>query len=309
MKIVFMGTPVFAVSALDSLYEEGYEIELVVTQKDRPRGRGKKMQYTAVKERALQLDLEVFQPDDINSEEAIKKIKDSQADLIVVVAYGQILTKDILEFPKYGCLNIHASLLPKYRGAAPINWAIINGDKETGVTIMEMEEGLDTGPMLEKAAIPIEESDDYSSLHDKLAELGADLIVKSINSIKEGRSSRTLQDQEKSTYAPMIFRDTGRIDWGLSASQIINLMRGLSPWPGIYTNYDDQVMKIHKASLSACKLKGQPGEILKVSKEGVYIQAAESILLVEELQFPNKRRMTVADYIAGNDILTGKILK
>ncbi len=302
MKIVFMGTPEFAVPTLGALHSAGYNIELVITQKDKPKGRGKKIQYTPVKEKALELGLEVFQPDSINSPEAIEKIRSINPDFIVVVAYGQILRKAVLDLAKYGCYNVHASLLPKYRGAAPINWAIINGEKETGVTIMEMNEGLDTGDIVISDAIPIDEDDDAVSIHDKLSVLGANLILEAIEGIAAGRLIKTAQDHSVSTYAPMLNKDMGRIKWDEDAKTIINLIRGLKPWPSAYTEYKGDIIKIHKASLTNEMKDGVCGQIVKVDNKGIYVNTKDRIIILEEIQFPNKRKMTVEEYLRGNSI-------
>ena len=249
MKIIFAGTPDFAVPALEKLYKNNYDVQLVITQKDRPRGRGKKLQYTPVKEKALELGIEVFQPDNINSSDSIEKLKSISPDFIIVAAFGQILKREVLDIPKYGCINVHASLLPKYRGAAPINWAIINGETETGITIMEMEEGLDTGDMISKRSIPIVDEDDCESIHDKLAYLGSDLLVETIDDIVKGRAKKTPQNHNVSSYAPMIYKKTGKIHWNNKAKDINNLVRGLKPWPMAYTNYKDEVVKIHRVSI------------------------------------------------------------
>lgn len=309
MKIIFMGTPQFAVPSLKALYKSGYNIDLVITQKDRPRGRGKKLQYTAVKEAALELDLEVYQPDNINSSDSIDIIRKIKPDFVVVAAYGQILGKEILDIPKYGCINVHASLLPKYRGAAPINWAIINGEKETGITIMEMEEGLDSGDMINKSSIEILDYDDYISLHDKLADEGADLLVETISLMVEKKVKANPQNHSESTYAPMIYKSDGKINWNKTSLDIYNQVRGMTPWPGTYTKYNDEVLKIHHVELAPKFADGEAGKIVKVSADGVYVNTADSSIIIKTLQFPNKKRMKVKDYLAGNNIEKGVILK
>jgi len=303
-----MGTPEFAVPTLVSIVNEGYNVPLVITQKDKPKGRGKKVQYPPVKEKALEFNIEVFQPDSVNDKLSIDKIRACQPDFIVVAAYGQILKKELLDIPKYGCLNVHASLLPKYRGAAPINWAIINGEKETGISIMKMEVGLDTGDTLITESIPINESDDFISIHDSLSKLGGELIIQAMKLIVEQKAIFTPQDHNNSNYAPMIFKDTGRIDWSKSGKDIINLIRGLKPWPNAYTTYKEDVVKIHKAKFVPGKNKGKAGEILKVSKEGICVGVIDGYILIEELQFPGKKILTVSQYLAGNEIDTGIIL-
>lgn len=308
MKIIYAGTPDFAVPTLESLYNNGFDVELVITQQDRRRGRGKKVQYTPVKEKAIELGIEVFQPVDINSQESIEKLKSLSPDFIVVAAFGQIFRKEVLDIPKYGCINVHASLLPKYRGAAPINWAIINGETETGITIMEMEEGLDTGDMISKKSILINEEDDCESIHDKLSIIGSELLVQTIRDIVAGNAKRVSQDDSLSSYAPMIYRETGKIQWGKKAKDIANLIRGVKPWPGAYTNYKDEVVKIHKVRIEPKIKAGEAGEIVKVSNDGIYVNTLDDSIVIEELQFPNKRKMAVKDYLAGNSIESGIIL-
>lgn len=309
IKVVFMGTPDFAVKSLESIYKAGYAVEAVITQQDRRRGRGKKLQPTPVKQRSLELGLDVYQPKDINSDEAKSILKDIAPDFIIVVAYGQILKSDILGIPKYGCYNVHASLLPKYRGAAPINWAIIDGQDKTGVTIMEMDEGLDSGDMVLKRDIDIDREDTTEDLHDKLAQLGADLIVEALESILEGRSKAVPQDHSNSTYASMLTKEMGRIDWNLEGKDIINLIRGLKPWPSAYTMYNNDMIKIHKARLGDSEFEGVNGEIVKVTKDKIYVKIKEGSVIIEELQFPGKRKMDTVDYLKGNSIEIGTILE
>lgn len=309
LKVVFMGTPDFAVPSLDSLYESGYSLEAVVTQRDKRRGRGKKLQYTPVKERALELGIEVLQPDNINDEEIKKKLIDINPDFIIVVAYGQILKEDILNIPKYGCYNVHASLLPKYRGAAPINWVIINGESETGVTIMEMEAGLDTGDMILSSSIPIGNEDTTEDIHDRLSLLGGELIVEALERIVEEDIEKTPQDHSKSSYASMLNKEIGRINWQDNGQNIVNLIRGLKPWPSAYTEYKGDIIKIHKASLSKTSYGEINGEIKKVANEGIYVNVSDGSIIIEEIQFPGKRKLKVSEYLKGNSIDVGTILK
>lgn len=308
MKIVFAGTPQFAVPTLEELYKSGFDISLVISQKDRPKGRGKKLQYTPVKEKALELGIEVYQPDNINSDESIKLLEDLKPDFLIVVAFGQILRKKVLDIPKIDCLNVHASLLPKYRGAAPINWSIINGEEETGVTIMRIEEGLDTGAMISKGIVPILEEDNASTIHDKLSLLGGELLVATLKDIADKKAIYTKQNDDESTYAPMLYKDTGKINWNKGAREIFNSLRGLKPWPGSFTYYEDKQVKIHKLSITDNNSNGQAGKIVKVTNEGIFVNTKDKIVVIEELQFPNKRSMKVSEYLAGNDINTGVIL-
>lgn len=309
MNIVFMGTPEFAVPALESLHEKGHNIQLVITQQDKRRGRGKKFHPTPVKERALELDLDVFQPENINNEESFNKINSLNPDFFVVVAYGQILKSEILNIPKYNSLNIHASILPKYRGAAPINWAIIHGEKETGITIMDMDEGLDTGDILLYEKIQIQQEDDFPTIHDKLAETGSKLIVEAIEDIVDGKVQGVKQDDSLSNYAPLIYKDTGEIDWDCTKEEIFNLVRGLQPSPSAYTLYNDDKVKIHKVEYEDSQEEAEIGEIIKVSKDGVYVKVKNGIVIIKELQFPGKKRLSVRDYLAGNKIEEGIVLK
>lgn len=305
MNIIFMGTPDFAVPSLKSLHKGGCSIDLVITQKDRPRGRGKKVQHTPVKNMALELGLDVYQPENINRKEAIEKIRQINPDFIVVVAYGQILRQDILDIPKYGSYNVHASLLPKYRGAAPINWAIINGEKVTGITIMEMEEGLDTGDIVLAKPININIEDDTESLHDKLAVLGGELILQALEDIKKGEAIKTPQEEKLSSYASMLTKEMGEIDWNQTGENIVNLIRGLKPWPSAYTKYKEDMVKIHKARLSCESSMGQNGEIVRVDSTGIYVNSSDKIIIIEELQFPGKRKLKTAEYLRGNSIEKG----
>lgn len=302
MDIIFAGTPDFSVPILESLHKEGYNIKMVITQQDRPKGRGKQMQPTPVKEKALELGLEVYQPKNINSRESLDKIKEADPEVIVVVAYGQIFKTEILNLPKYGCINIHASILPKYRGAAPINWVLINGEKETGVTIMQMEEGLDSGDMYYKKRIDIKPEDDAFTIHDKLSILGAEAIVESLDKIVIKELEGEEQDHSLSTYAPMLSRDTGKIDWNKKNFEIVNLIRGVKGWPSATTYYEDEKIKIHLAKTIDEDYSDIPGEIIKVDDDGVLVQTGKGSILIEELQFPNKRKMNVSEYIQGNEI-------
>lgn len=301
MKIVFMGTPEFAVPSLEALHNSGHKISLVITQKDKPKGRGKKLLPTPVKEKALELGLEVYQPDSVNSQESIERLKEINPDCIVVVAFGQILKKDVLNIAKYGCLNVHAFILPKYRGAAPINWAIINGEEKTGITIMEMDEGLDTGDILKIREISIEEDDDSSTLADKLAKVGSELIVETLMDVEKDNITKIPQNDELSSYAPMLSKAMGRIDWNKNGENIVNLVRGLKPWPLAYTQYKGQDVKIHKVK-KVEKFSQEPnGMVVKVTHEGIYVNCQDSCIVIEQLQFPGKKKLHVSEYLRGNE--------
>lgn len=308
MKIVYMGTPLFAVPALDELVAAGHDILLVVSQQDKPKGRGNKLQATPVKEKALKLGLEVHQPERVNDHETIKKLKELSPDFIVVTAYGQILKEEILSIPKYDCLNIHASLLPKYRGAAPINWSIINGEVKTGITIMKMEKGLDSGPIILMEEIPIDRKDTSETLHDKLAVIGGRLIIQAINDIVSEKAVYTPQDNDQSSYSPMLYKDTGRIDWKKKSEEIYNLIRGLLPWPHAYMVYEGLRVKIMRAEQSKEIHDILPGTIVEAVPSGIKIAASEGYIIVKELQFPNKKSMEVSAFLLGNKIEEGYIL-
>lgn len=309
MKLIYMGTPEFAVLPLEVLSNTDYSIPLVLSQEDSPKGRGKKVLPTPVKEKAIELGLEVFQPKNVSSKESINKLREINPDFIVVAAYGQILSKEVLSIPKYGCINIHASLLSKYRGAAPINWVIINGERETGVTTMKMDSGIDTGDILLQESIEIGTEDDSATIYEKLSNLGGELIVKTLDGIKNNTLIPKKQDQSKATYAPMINKSMGRIDWNKEGNQIVNLVRGLKPWPFAYTFYGKDNVKIHKAKAIDKIYDGINGEIVHVSDEGAFVIASDSCVIIEELQFPGKKRMPVREFIKGNPIEKGIILK
>lgn len=305
MNIIFMGTPDFSVPALEKLYEK-HSIDLVITQPDKRKGRGKKMLPTPVKSKALDLGLDVFQPEKINSIESIEKIKKLEPDVIVVVAYGQILKEEILNLPKYGCINIHASLLPKYRGAAPINWAIINGEKETGITTMLMEKGLDTGDMLLKRNINIDEDMKAGELHDKLMNIGADLIIETLEKIDDLKPMP--QDDDLSSYASMMDKTFGEIDWNDTKEKIKNLVRGTNPFPSSYSYYEGTRFKIYDVDIAEKDYSGENGEIIDVNNEGIIVKVNNGIVIIKEIQFPGKKKMKVADFLKGNTIYKGKKL-
>ncbi len=309
MKIAFMGTPEFAVTVLEGLLNTKHEVGLVATQPDKAKNRGKKIQYTPVKEKALEHNIKVLQPEKVRgNEEFLEELKDYRPDIIVVAAYGQILPKEVLELPKYGCVNVHASLLPRLRGAAPIQRAIIEGDEETGVTIMQMSEGLDTGDMLAKESIKIGTMN-YSMLHDALAEIGARLMVHTLDLIEEGKISPEPQDDSKSSYAEMVFKQEGKIDFTRQPEAVERLIRGFDPWPGAFCEYEDMVMKLWKAQ-PLCENTGkEPGTIIEVSARGIKIACGDGTLLVSEIQIPGKKRVAVSEYLKGNQIKEGIILK
>lgn len=308
MKIVFMGTPDFAAGILEDIIKAGHEIVLVVTKEDKPRGRGKEVTFTPVKEVALKHNLPVFQPHRIKDAEAIETLKKYEADVFVVVAYGQILSREILDMPKKICVNIHASLLPKYRGAAPIQWAVIDGEKYTGVTTMRMEDGIDTGDIIETITYELKSDETGGSLFDKLMELGGKLIVSTLEKIEQGTVTFTKQDDAKSTYAKMLDKKLGSIDFSMDAVSIERLIRGLNPWPSAYTSLNGKNLKIWKAVTKEDEYEGQPGEIVYVSEDEMYIKTGRGVLSVVELQLEGKKRMYIQDFLHGNKIEKGIIL-
>lgn len=309
MKIIFMGTPDFSVGALNSIVEAGHEVALVVTQEDKPKGRGQEMQFTPVKEAAIKHGIEVYQPHRIKTEEAMEKLRSYNADVFVVVAYGQIFSRELLEMPKYGCINIHASLLPKYRGAAPIQWSIIEGEKVTGVTTMYMADGVDTGDMLEKVEVEIADDETGGSLHDKLMEAGAKLIVSTLQKLQDGTATRTVQDEALSTHTKKLDKSLGDIDFTKDAVEIERLIRGLNPWPSAYTRYNGKTLKVWKAQVIDRDYEGQPGQIVDKTKQAIIVKTGKGALAITELQMEGKKRMTTESYMCGASIEMGAMLQ
>ena len=311
MKVIFMGTPDFSVGTLEALVDAGHEVVLAVTQPDKPKGRGKEMQFTPVKECAIKYNIPVYQPRRVREPECIEELRKYEADIMVVVAFGQILPKEILEMCEYGCVNVHASLLPKYRGAAPIQWAIIDGEEVTGVTTMQMDEGLDTGDMLLKTEIPLDSKETGGSLHDKLSEVGAKLCVETLKALEEKTVTPIPQGETTTAYAKMLDKQLGNIDWNKDARAIERLIRGLSPWPSAYTNWNEKVMKIWDASaieeIEIAEGKA-PGTIVKVEKDAFYVQTGDGFLKVCELQIPGKKRMDAGAFMRGYQVREGEIL-
>lgn len=302
MNIVFMGTPDFAVPSLKKLIEK-FNVIAVFTQPDKPKGRGKKLGMSAVKEVAVQYDIPVYQPEKLRKDiEVLESLKNMNPDFIVVVAYGQILTKEVLDIPKYGCINLHASLLPKYRGAAPINWAIINGEKESGNTTMFMDVGLDTGDMLLKSHVDITEDMTAGELHDILMEDGAELLVRTLQGIEDKTIEREKQGDSTTAYAAMLNKDMAKIDWNLSNREIKNLIRGLNPWPIAYTQYEGKNMKIYEASILDENSNYNPGYVIDVCNEGIKVACREGSILLTNIQFPGGKPMKVSEYIRGHKL-------
>ena len=302
MKIVFMGTPDFSVPSLKILAEY-HNVVAVFTQPDRPKGRGKRLSMSPVKELAIEKNIPVYQPEKLkNNNEALEIIKGYQPDIIVVVAFGQILPKEILELPKYGCVNLHASLLPKYRGAAPINWSIINGEKETGNTTMLMAEGLDTGDMLLKDAIKLDKNINAGELHDILSSRGAELLMATLEGLEANKIVPMPQDDSLSTYASMLSKDMAVIDWSKTAEETHDFIRGLNPWPIAYSYYENQILKIYESEVISQKSIEKPGTIIDVSKNGIKVSCGEGVILIKRIQLPNSKPLYVKDYLNGNDI-------
>lgn len=309
MRVIFMGTPDFATGTLEEIVKAGHEVVGVVTQPDKPKGRGKTMMPTPVKETALKYNLPVYQPRKVREPEFVEVLRSLKPDVMVVAAFGQIITKEILEMPKYGCINVHASLLPAYRGAAPIQWAVINGDKESGVTIMQMDEGIDTGDMIEKAVVPIAEDETGGSLFDKLSHTGAKLCVKVLKDLEEGTAVGEKQPEESTTpYAKMIDKKMGEVDWKKSAKEIEQLIRGLNPWPSAYTKVHGKTLKLWKAKVLLETSQMKPGQIVKVTKDSLAVQTGQGMLEIQELQLEGKKRMDTSSFLRGYALAEGESL-
>ena len=299
-----MGTPDFAVASLAALADAGHEICAVVTQPDRPSGRGYKLAPPAVKTAALERGLQVFQPETLKNEALLPLLEQTRPDAVVVAAYGKLLPQYVLGFPPLGCINVHASLLPKYRGAAPINWAVINGERESGVTIMYMDKGLDTGDMLLAVRTPIADDDTAGTLHDRLAALGADALVHALALLEAGRITPVKQDDSLHTYAPMLSRDDCRLDFRQSAKQVRDRIRGLAPFPGAFMTLDGRQIKVYEAQFAPGV--GEPGRVLYADKErGLVVACADGALRLDTLQPQGKRRMAAKEYLAGHPVLPG----
>jgi len=309
MKIVFMGTSNFAVPILESLIKN-YEVSAVVSQPDKPKGRGKKVLFTPVKETAVKNNITVYQPEKIKDENFIKELFKINADLFVVVAYGQKLPETILNMPKYGCINVHGSLLPKYRGAAPIQWAIINGEKVTGITIMYMAESLDTGDIILKKEVEILPAETYGSVHDKMSAVGAETIIEAIKMIEQGNVKREKQDDKLSSYAHKIEKENCLINWNKNSKDIVNLIRGLNPNPCAYTFYNNEMFKIYNAQEIQYSRNAENGEIIDIDKKiGFIVKTADSAVIIKEIQAKGGKRMNCSDYLRGHEIKRGIILK
>lgn len=300
MRVVFMGTPDFAVGTLEAICDAGYEVAGVVTQPDKAKGRSKELVPTPVKAAALARGLNVFQPVKIRDAQAIEAVRQMKPDVIVVVAFGQIIPQEILDMAPYGCLNVHASLLPAYRGAAPIQWAVLNGDEESGVTIMRMDAGLDTGDVIAKKVVKLAADETSGSLFDRLSAEGAKFLVETLPSVFDGTAVYEKQPEESTTpYAGMIQKKMGEINWNDSAEKIERLVRGMNPWPSAYTKLDGKTLKIWKAHVEKPEMTGDVGKIVRMDKKGMYVQTGQGILCVDELQIEGKKRMNTGDFLRG----------
>ena len=339
MKIVFMGTPDLAAEVLDTMMKSGYEVTLAVTQPDRPKGRGKSVIKTPVHECADRWGIPVFSPVRVKRPEAVERLREEAPDLIVVAAFGQILSKEILDLPRLGCVNVHASLLPAYRGAAPIQWAVINGEEKSGVTIMQMDEGLDTGDILLQEEIPLASDETGESLYDKMARLGGELLVKALPMIEQGTLTPIKQDDSASCYAPMLKKEMGNIDWSMPAVQIERLVRGLNSWPGAYTFMNGKMLKIWGAEVCGADACGgaaasgepagsepagagaattggdtlagvgsEPGTVVGTDKKKIYVACGEGVLALTEVQYEGKKRMNTQAFLLGAKVESGQKL-
>lgn len=316
MKIVFMGTPDFAVGALKALLAAGHEITAVVTQPDKAKGRSGKLSFSPVKECAVKAGIPVFQPVRIKRPEAVEELKKYEADVFIVAAFGQILSKEILDMPRYGCLNIHASLLPKYRGSSPIQWAVINGEEKTGVTIQQMNEGIDTGDILYRKEIYLDKKETGESLFAKLSVLGAEAITEALSLLEKGELTAVPQKEENATYTVMLSKAMGEIDWNKSAEEIERLVRGLNSWPSAYTFFEGKQLKIWEADVgipvnalsepAICREK--PGTVVAIEKNRFAVACETEVLWINSLQLEGKKRMCTHDFLLGNAMQTGMIL-
>ena len=309
MRVIFMGTPDFAVGTLEEIIAAGHEVVLVVSQPDKAVGRSKALKYTPVKACALAHGIEVYQPERVRNEECIEYLWSYEPDIIIVEAFGQLIPKAILDMPRYGCVNVHASLLPKYRGAAPIQWAVINGDPVTGVTTMRMDEGLDTGDMIMKREVALREDETGGSLFERLSEAGAKLCVETMAAIEDGTAVYTPQDHEQATHTKKIYKEMGSIDWSRDAQTIECLIRGLDPWPSAYTRLNDRTLKIWKAKVIAGDSDMPPGCIVKADREGLLVQTGEGMLLLTEVQLEGKKRMSAEAFLNGCPVEAGTYFK
>ena len=311
MKIIYMGTPDFAVAPLEAILKAGHEVTAVVTQPDRQKGRGREVQYSPVKECALSYGIPVLQPLKIKEKDAVEELRKYPADIFVVAAFGQLLSEEILNMPRFGCINIHASLLPAYRGAAPIQWCVINGEEKTGVTIMQMAKGMDTGDILLQKEVVLDEKETGGSLFDRLMETGAELIVEVLPKIEAGELTPVVQKEELATYAGKITKDMGNIDFAKAAVTIERLIRGLNPWPSAFTHYKGKILKIWEADVVSECVNAEnpvPGTVIAMDKESFMLATGEGALRIRSLQPEGKKRMSCAEFMRGYEVKVGEAL-
>jgi len=306
MKIIFMGTPEFAVPSLKALIESDHDVIAVVAQPDKPKGRGHKIASPPTKVLSQEFNIPVLQPDKIKTDEFLKELEELDPDVICVTAYGKIIPKSILELPEYGCINVHPSLLPKYRGAAPINWTIAGGDKVTGVTIIQMDEGMDSGDMLLVREVPISDEDDAGTMFEKLSHIGGEMLVETIGLLAEGKLNPVKQDESLVTYAPMLKKSDGEINWERPSLELWNLIRGMNPWPGTFTKLGNRTLKIFKTKV--VEGHGKPGEVVLSSKNDLHIATGDGALEILELQIEGGKRLDIKAFITGHQIEKGTIL-
>ena len=308
MNVIFMGTPDFAVSTLEGLIKSNHKIIAVVTRPDRPKGRGREILPSPVKVVAEANKIDVLQPEKVKEPDFVKKLREYIADCIVVVAFGQILPNEILSFPRYGCINLHASILPKYRGATPINWALIKGEIKTGVTSMLMNEEMDTGDMLIQREVEIKEDDNAGTLYDMLSRIGSDVVLETLECLEKGEIKRVKQDASIATYAPKLKKEDCLIDWSIGAKKIVNKIRGLTPAPGAYTSYNGKRLKITNAEYLIKEVKAEKGEVFEVNRNGIKVICGDGLVIIKNLQPEGKRVMGVGEFISGHNIKAGEIL-
>ncbi|MBQ9122936.1 MAG: methionyl-tRNA formyltransferase [Lachnospiraceae bacterium] len=310
MKVLFMGTPDFAVGALEAIIQAGHEVVCVVTQPDKPKGRSGQMQFSPVKECALKYGLPVFQPERIKRPEAVEELKKYDAQVFVVAAFGQIVSREILDMPPFGCINIHASLLPKYRGASPIQQAVLDGEEKSGVTIMQMEDGIDTGDILYQKEIRLDAKETGASLFDKLSDLGAQAIVEALPLLEAGKLTAVKQDEAKATHVKMISKSQGLIDWTESAIVIERKIRGLNSWPSAYTYYKGKQLKIWDGDVLDLTTEKdvKPGTVVGVDKHTILVQTGKMVLAINELQLEGKKRMNTHEFLLGYQVKVGEVL-
>ncbi len=307
-KIIFFGTPFFALPTLSSLLQGTDQVVAVVTQPDREKGRGKKVVPSPVKEFVLPYKIPILQPEKVKEEGFHETIRSLHPDLMVVVAYGQILPKPLLDIPKYGAVNVHASLLPKYRGASPISWAILKGETRTGVTTIKMDEGMDTGALLLQKELVIGERETFESLHDRLALLGAEVLMETLERMKKGELTPIPQDHSKATFAPPFKKEDGRIDWKRGAKEIDSQIRALNPWPGTFTEWEGRLLKIFSGEVRQGKTEGEAGRVVWVGSDFIEVETGSGSFLIKEVQLEGKRRMKVKEFLSGHPVKVGTVL-